>query len=100
MCINYADVRFEHVVIFAHEDTLFATGREQASNKMRIFLIFGNNRGAYTRNGAASSWERINDDNKQLVIDRIQADIASGIPVYKLNGSLQAVTGAEALPFN
>jgi hypothetical protein len=95
MCrINYAQLSFDHVVVFSREDTLFATARENGSGKLRIFLIFSNGTDrAYTRNGAISTWERLTEDDTRTVIGCIQMAVANGIMVYKINGSSQAVVG-------
>ena len=96
MCkINYEELRFDHVVTFNQEDTLFATGRDGAG-KARIFLIFSqDHERVYTRNGVVESWEILPEQDGRTVINRITEAIGQGIPTYKFNGDSNTVTGAN-----
>lgn len=94
MCrINYEELRFDHVVTFNQEDTLFATGRDGAG-KARIFLVFSHDQErVYTRNGVVESWEILPEADGKTVISRIAEAINQGIPTYKFNGDSRTVTG-------
>jgi hypothetical protein len=96
MCrINYAELKFDHVVTFSQEDTLFATGRDGAG-KARIFLIFSNDKErVYTRNGVVESWEVLPEGDGRTVINRITEAIKGGIPTFKLSGDSRTVTGGN-----
>ena len=91
--INYAELRFDHAVIFSNEDTVFVAARENGSARTRIFLIFKGDR-VYTRNGAASSWEILTEEDTRNTLDCVYRAInEEGLPTYKLNGSSRTVTG-------
>jgi hypothetical protein len=97
MCrINLAELKFEHVVVFNREDTVYATARENGSGKTRLFLIF--NKGqeschAYARNGLVQSWELLPEYDGVCIRNNIQRAINNGITVYQFNGSSESVTG-------
>ena len=90
--INCAELHFNHAVIFNNENTVFVAGRENSSGKTRIFLIFAGDR-VYTRNGVASSWERLAEERTKDILSRIYGAINEGLPTYQFSGSSQAVTG-------
>ena len=96
MChINYAELKFDHVVTFNLDDTIFATGRDGAG-KTRIFLIFSHDKErVYTRNGVVESWELLPQADGTTVIRRIIEAINGGIPTYKFNGDSRTVTGQD-----
>ena len=88
--INYSELKFEHIVIFIKEDSIFAMARENGSGKTRLFISFNNNR-VYTRNGLAESWEALDDYEANNVFEIIQRAIWAGISLYKVNGYSEAI---------
>ena len=97
MCnINYAEIKFDHIVVFKPEDTAFACCRENGSGKTRLFLIFGKESGhVYTRNGLVSSWEILGDNEATLVRQLTAQATQDGIAVYQFNGSSKTVAGHD-----
>ena len=91
--INYAELRFEHIVVFTREDTIFVCGRQTDTDRMRLFLVFGYGEGTvYTRNGRADSWEILEDYEAEIVRQRIrESKTSSTIPIYYLNCTHKAV---------
>ena len=86
--INYAELRFDHVVVFKQDDTIFACSRENGKGKLRIFLAFGNGKGrVYTRNGQTESWEILESPDAETVRQQIRQATNEGIATYRLNGS-------------
>ena len=83
--INYAELRFDHLVIFEHDNTIFAAARELDSGHSRLFLIFdrGNGR-VYTRNGRVDSWEQLFDMESEKIRGMVRG---SSVPTYRVNGS-------------
>ena len=93
MCkINYAELKFDHIVVFKHEDSIFATARENGNGKTRLFLIFGHGK-VYTRNGLVQSWEILPDIEAMGVREKIQSATGDGIAIYQINGTSQSVAG-------
>lgn len=98
--IRYSDLQFDHIVVFNHEDTIFACCKENGNGngKTRLFLVFGREKGrVYTRNGAAHSWELLPGYDAETVRKALQRALNHGITVYKFNGSSQTVTG-QSIP--
>ena len=92
--INYSELRFEHIVIFNQEHTIFAAARENGSGRTRLFLVFDSNQGhVYTRNGRAESWEGLAEYEADNIRRSIHSALNSGITVYQFNGSSETVTG-------
>ena len=89
MCkINFDDLKFDHIVEFNQEQTVFACSRENGSGKLRLFLAFGNGNGrVYTRNGRAESWEVLKDEQAELIRKQIKQATHEGIAVYQFNGA-------------
>ena len=89
---NYSDLRFDHIVDFTQEQTIFICCRENTSGKTRLFLAFGNGEGrVYTRNGRADSWEILDDYEAELIRQQIRDAVEAGIAVYKLNGTHHSI---------
>ena len=89
MCnkINFETLCLDHLVLFQHEETVFACGKE-ADGKTRIFLAFGNKEGAvYARNGRAESWRRLEEQESIQVRQHIELAQIENIPRYIINGS-------------
>ena len=94
--INYAEIKFDHIVVFKPEDTAFACCRENGSGRTRLFLIFGEEEGhVYTRNGLVSSWEILEENDSTHVRQLIKQATKDGIAIYQFNGSSKAVTGHD-----
>lgn len=94
--IAYAELCFDHVVVFSKESTTFATAR-QGRRKTRLFLAFGDEGRVYTRNGLVSSWELLGDDEGKIIRAKIHGAIKDqGITVYKLNCASDGVVGRIA----
>lgn len=88
--INYLELKFDHIVIFTKEDSIFAMARENGSGRTRLFISFNNNQ-VYTRNGLAGSWEVLADYEANNVFEIIQHAMWEGIPIYKVNGYSEAL---------
>ena len=85
--INYAELKFDHLVIFEHDNTIFVCARQNGSGSAntRLFLIFDRGEGhVYTRNGRADSWEQLFDSEADNIRDRIKNN--SDAPIYRVNG--------------
>jgi hypothetical protein len=97
MCnINFNDLKFDHIVEFNHEQTVFACTRENGNGKLRLFLAFGNGQGRiYTRNGRAESWEILKDNEADIIRQRIRQATHEGIAVYQFNGKSPVAHPAE-----
>ena len=92
--INYSELKFDHIVIFNQEHTIFAAARENGSQRTRLFLVFDSNHGhVYTRNGRAESWEGLADFEAEHIRNTIRSALNSGITVYQFNGSSETITG-------
>ena len=92
--INYAELKFDHIVVFNQEHAIFACCRENGSGKTRLFLIFENGRTrVYTRNGHTESWDVLEGLEGENIRNSIHRAINQGITVYQFNGSSQTVTG-------
>ena len=88
MCrINYAELEFDHLVIFEKDRTNFAAARENGNGHIRLFLISETTGNVYTRNGRADSWEELFGSERDTVIARIIAAQNNHIPVYRINGA-------------
>ena len=95
--IHYSELKLNHIVIFKHEDTVFACGREGNGNgstslttggKTRLFLVFGNGEGrVYARNGRAESWELLKEQDADKIRRSLELARENNIPTYLLNGS-------------
>ncbi len=86
--INYAELKFDHLVIFEHDRTIFACARENGSGHTRLFLVFDDGDGRiYTRNGRIDSWENLDGQDAENIRNRIRESRNNHIPVYKVNGS-------------
>ncbi|MBU3895926.1 hypothetical protein KKG36_01230 [Patescibacteria group bacterium] len=86
--INYAELKFDHLVSFEKDNTVFACAKENGSGHTRLFLVFdGGNGRVYTRNGQANSWEELGGTDRDTIIGYIIAAKNNNIPVYKINGS-------------
>ena len=83
--INYAELRFDHLVRFTHDRTIFAAARENGSGHIRLFLIFeeGN---VYSRNGRADSWEHLTGQDAETVRAKITDAQQNHTPTYTING--------------
>ena len=89
--LNYAELKFDHLVNFEHDDTVFACAKETGSGHTRIFLVFEMGHGrVYTRNGRADSWEQLFDSDAENIRTRI-SDIRNEVPVYKISGSHNSI---------
>ena len=90
--INYAELRFDHIVEFTQEQTIFVCCKENGCGRTRLFLIFEDGNGSvYTRNGRADSWEVLTGEDAETIRQQIRQ--ANGIPTYQLNGSSRAIAG-------
>jgi hypothetical protein len=88
MCpIKIEELRFDHLVIFEKDNTLFAAARYNGSNSLRIFLVYESTGNVYTRNGRADSWEEISGIDAEGVRNRIAEARANNIPTYHINGT-------------
>jgi hypothetical protein len=86
--INYSDLKFDHVVEFSADDTIFACARVNGNGHVRLFLIFDKGNGRiYTRNGCADSWELLQECDAEIIRQRVKEALNNYIPVYKINGS-------------
>jgi hypothetical protein len=84
--MDYTEIELNHIVLFERDNTVFAAGREKASNHIRIFLINERTGNVYSRNGRADSWEEVYGENRATLINSIySAKNALQIPVYKLS---------------
>ena len=91
--INYNELKFDHIVEFNQEQTIFACSRENGKGRIRLFLVFGNGMGrVYTRNGRAESWEALEGADATTIRRLINQATEEGIAVYQLNGSSRQVT--------
>ena len=88
MCpIKIEEIRIDHIIDFAKDNTTFAAARENGNNHLRIFLINNNNGTVYTRNGRADNWEELYGYLKEVVVERIISSRYDSVPVYKINGA-------------
>ena len=95
--INYAELKFDHLVIFEHDSTIFACARENGNGHTRLFLLFDSGNGrVYTRNGRVDSWEQLLDSDADNIRNRINDIKKNQIPVYKINGSNGFNAGSES----
>ena len=86
--INYAELKFDHLVVFEHDNTIFACARENGNGHTRLFLIFDSGNGrVYSRNGRADSWEKLPDNDAETVRQRVKGALSNYVPVYKINGT-------------
>jgi hypothetical protein len=81
--LNYAELTFDHLVVFEHDNTIFAAAKDSGDHT-RLFLLFdrGNGR-VYTRNGKANSWEILCDGEAATIRERVKAN---HILTYRVNG--------------
>ncbi len=85
--LNYSQLKFDHLVIFEQDHTIFLCARQADNNHTRLFLVFDSGNGhVYTRNGSADSWEQLIDGDAEIVRSRISRERLE-IPVYKINGT-------------
>ena len=85
--INYAELKFDHLVSFEKDNTVFACARENGSGRTRLFLVFNGNGRVYTRNGQVDSWEELMGADRDNILGRIIAAKDKNIPEYRINGS-------------
>jgi len=91
--LAFESLRFDHVVLFKQEHSIFATARE-CSGKTRIFLVFrGSDNAVYTRNGLISSWEPLDACAGSIIRDKVAKAMGSGIPVFRIDGNSESVVG-------
>ncbi len=82
------ELKFDHIVVFKHDRTIFACAKLNGSGHTRIFLAFDDGNGrVYSRNGRADSWERVEGELAGDIRSRISAARNNHIPVYTLNGA-------------
>jgi hypothetical protein len=87
MCpVNLDEIRIDHIVELAKENTTFIAARENSNNHLRIFLVYNSSGNVYTRNGRADSWEELNGDERSGVLACLFAARRDGVAVYKVNG--------------
>ena len=84
--INYAELTFDHLVIFEKDKSIFAAARENGNSHLRIFLVYEDTGNTYTRNGRVDSWEELFSADRENILNRIK-EARNNIPVYKINGS-------------
>jgi len=82
--LNYADLRFDHLVEFAKDSTIFAAARYNG-DALRIFLIYKSTGNVYTRNGRADTWEELDSADAEIIRNRVTELV--NIPIYRINGS-------------
>ena len=88
MCpIKIDELRFDHLVVFEKDNTLFAAARYSESNNLRIFVIYESTGNVYTRNGRADAWEEIVGIDANAVRNRIAEARANKSPTYRINGA-------------
>jgi hypothetical protein len=85
--LNYAELKFDHIVEFTKDNTIFAAARYNGNNHLRIFLIYRDTDNIYTRNGRADSWEHLDPNDAYIVRNQIAEARANNIPVYRVNAS-------------
>jgi len=86
--INYAELKFDHLVVFEHDRTIFACARENGNGHTRLFLLFESGKGrVYTRNGRIDSWEQLFDSDADNIRSRVLDARDNYIPVYRINGA-------------
>ena len=86
--LNYAELKFDHLVVFERDNTVFVCARQTDNNHARLFLVFDSGNGrVYTRNGRADSWEQLLDGDAEIIRGRICEERHNSIPVYKINGT-------------
>jgi len=84
MCpIKLEELKIEHIVDFAKENTSFVAARENSNNHLRIFLIHYDTGTVYTRNGRADSWEELGIGIRDNLLGCIIA-ARNSVPVYRL----------------
>ncbi len=87
MCtIKFEELEFDHMVEFIKDSTVFLSGRESGSGKVRLFLIHEDTGNVYTRNGRVDSWEELEGNFRDAVVSRLYA-FRDRIPVYRVNGT-------------
>ena len=86
--LNYAELKFDHLVVFERDNTIFVCARQKDNNHTRLFLVFDSGHGrVYTRNGRADSWEQLIDSDADHIRARVSEERHNSIPVYKVNGT-------------
>jgi hypothetical protein len=85
--INYAELHFDHLVIFEKDSTVFAAARENGNGHMRIFLIYEETGNVYTRNGRIDTWEELTGSDAANIRNRVSESRNNHIPVYRINST-------------
>jgi len=86
--INYAELKFDHLVVFEPDNAVFACAKENGNGHTRLFILFDGGTGrVYTRNGRADSWEQLVGTDADQIRNRVSEGKTNHIPVYKINGN-------------
>jgi hypothetical protein len=84
-------ITLNHIVCFDRDGVIYAAGREQENNHIRIFLVRENEGTCYSRNGRTDSWEELYGTTLGEVIGHILlARNARKVPVYRINDYFNA----------
>lgn len=85
--VKVEELKFDHLVDFQKDNTVFAAARYGADNSLRIFLVYKSTGNVYTRNGRADSWEEITGKDADTIRSRIAEARVNKIPTYHINGT-------------
>ena len=86
MCPIKSDIKIDHIVDFAKDQTAFAAARESVSGHLRTFLVNYRTGAVYVRNGITSTWEEIVGNTCELIRAKV-CQARDIVPTYKANGS-------------
>ena len=86
MKIDYQTLEFTHLIEFTKDNTLLAVSHKNLCS-VRIFLISKESWEVYLRQGRATYWAKLDKQDAQTIIDRVNIAKKSRIPLFKLKCS-------------
>ena len=84
-------LRFMHVVKFSQDQGVFALAREEATRKVHLFLILGNEEKIYRRDGRNNRWRLLEREHLFPVLTSISNAVDGGLAVLNVNGRTDSV---------
>ncbi len=64
----FNELVFKHMVEFTNSDCVFCSTQEKETGKVRLYLVFDNDRQIYSRNGLKGTWVKVQDQDEHETV--------------------------------